>query len=82
MIDLSSDGLIELVINPDVIGLTGRRPEAAVRRILQERDVRSVHVLIPDSRGLERIFHDVTIIVDMGDVPEVSVSMDDLSLLR
>ena len=31
--------------------------------------------------GLERDFHDVTI-VDMGDLPESSVSMDELSLLR
>ena len=37
--------------------------------------------LVPDSRGLERDFHDVTI-VDMGDLPESSVSMDELSLLR
>ena len=47
-------------------------------RILQGRDV---CVLVPDSRGLERNFHDVTI-VDMGDLPEVSGSMDDLSMLR
>ena len=43
--------------------------------------MRSVRVLVPDSRELERNFHDVTI-VDMGDSPEVSVSMDDLSILR
>ena len=55
--------------------------EAAVCRILQERDVRSVRVLVPDYRGLERNFHDVTI-VDMGDLPEVSVSLDHLSMLR
>ena len=77
VVDLQSD----LEIVPDVIGLTGRRPEAAVCRILQGRDVRSVRVLVADSRGLQRNFHDVTI-VDMGDLPEVSVSMDDLSLLR
>ena len=35
-------------------------------------------LLVPDSRGLERNFHDVTI-VDMGDLPESSVSMDELS---
>ena len=65
---------------PDVIGLTGRRPGAAVCRILQGRDMWSVRALVPDSRGLERNFHDVTI-VDMGDLPESSVSMDELSLL-
>ena len=42
--------------------------------ILQGCDVRSVHALVPDSRGLERNFHDVTI-VDMENLPEVSVSI-------
>ena len=49
-------------------------------RVLQGRDERSVHALIPDPRVLERGFHDVTI-VDMGDLPEPSVSLDDISLL-
>ena len=57
-----------------------RRPEAAVVRVLQGRDERSVRALVPDPRVLERGFHDVTI-VDMGDLPEPSVSLDDLSLL-
>ena len=83
VVDLHSDILMDLEIVPDVIGLTGRRPEAAVCRILQGRDARSVRVLVPDSRGLERNFHDVTWdIVDMGDLPEVSVSLDDLSMIR
>ena len=43
--------------------------------------MRSVRALVPDSRGLEQNFHDVTI-VDMGDLPESSVSMDELSLLH
>ena len=43
--------------------------------------MRSVRALVPHSRGLEQNFHDVTI-VDMGDLPESSVSMDELSLLR
>ena len=77
VIDLHSDGVMDL----NVFGLTGRRPGAAVYRILQGRDVRSVRVLVPDSRGLEQDFHDVTI-VDMGDLPESPVSMDELSLLR
>ena len=81
VVDLHSDILMDLEIVPDVIGLTGRRPEAAVCRILQGRDARSVCVLVPDYRGLEWNFHDVTI-VDMGDLPEVSVSLDDLSMLR
>ena len=81
VVDLHSDILIDLDIVPDVIGLSDRRSEAAVSRILQGRDVRSVRVLVPEARGLERNFHDVTI-VDMGDSPEVSVSRDDLSMLH
>ena len=50
-------------------------------RVLQGRDVRSVCVLVPDSWGLDQNFHDVTII-DMGDVPESSVPLQELSLLR
>ena len=43
--------------------------------------MRSVCVLVLDSRGLERNFHDVAI-VDMGDLPESSVSMDEPTVLR
>ena len=42
VVDLHSDGVIDLETVLDVIGLTGRRPGAAVCRILQGRDVRSV----------------------------------------
>ena len=49
-------------------------------RVLQGRDERSVHPLIPDPRVMERGFHDVTI-VDMGDSPEPSLFLDDLSQL-
>ena len=79
--DIHSEGVVTLGSIPDVIGLTGRRPGAAEIRVLQGRDVRSVRVLVPDSRGLDQNFHDVTI-VDMGDVPESSVSLQELSLLR
>ena len=72
VVDIHSDGVMDL---------TGRRPGAAVTRVLQGRDVRSVRALVPDPRGLEQGFHDVAI-VDMGDLPESSVSMDELSLLR
>ena len=44
-------------------------------------DVRSIRVLVPDARGLDQNFHDVTI-VDMGDVPEVLVPLPELSVLR
>ena len=65
---------------PDVIGLAGRRSDAAECRILQGRYIRSICILVPDPRGLDHNFHDVTI-VDMGDVPESSVSIPELSLL-
>ena len=81
VIDLGSDGLLDLDMVLDVIGLSGRWPDAAMCRILQGRDVRSVRALVPDSRGLERNLHDVTI-VDMENLPEVSVSIADLSRLR
>ena len=44
------------------ISVTGRRPGAAVVRVLQGRDARSMRPLV-----LERGFHDVNI-VDMGDL--------------
>ena len=78
VVDLHSDGVMDLGTIPDVIGLAGRQPGAAVCRILQGRDVRSERALVPDSRGLEQNFHDITIV----DLPESSVSMDELSLLR
>ena len=72
---------LDLDMVPDVLGLSGRRPEAAVIRVLQGRDKRSMRTLIPDLRVKKRGFHDVTI-VDMGDLPEPSLSLDDLSQLR
>ena len=55
--------------------------DAAESRILQGRDIHSVRVLVPDPQGLDQNFHDVTI-VDMGDVPESSVSIPELSSLH
>ena len=81
VVDIHSEGVVALRSIPDIIGLAGRRSDAAECRILQGRDVRSVRVLVPDPRGLDQNFHDVTI-VDMGDVPESSVSIPELSLLR
>ena len=49
--------------------------------VLQGRDERNVRALIPDPRVMEQGFHDVTI-VDMGDSPEPSLSLDYLSQLR
>ena len=80
-VHLHSDGVVDLDTVPDVLGLAGRWPEAAVVRVLQGRDTQSVCALIPDPRVLERGFHDVAI-VDMEDSAEPTVSEDDLSLLR
>ena len=81
VVDIHSEGVVPLGSIPDVIGITGRRPDAAECHILQCRDVRSVRVLVPDSCGLDQNFHDVTF-VDMGDVTESSVSIPELSLFR
>ena len=61
----------------DVSELVGRREGAIESRVLQGRDAHSVRVLIPDCRGLDQNFHDVTI-VDMGDLPESHVSLPEL----
>ena len=76
--DLSAKGTVPLRDVQDVIGMCGRRKGATESRILQGRDACSVRVLVPDCRGLERNFHDVTV-VDMGDLPESEVSIPELS---
>ena len=80
VVDVSSAGFVPLRHVPDVIGLVGRREGAAESRVLQGRDARSVRVLVPDCRGIDQNFHDVTI-VDMGDVPESHISLPELSTL-
>ena len=59
-VDIQSEGVVNLGSIPDVIGLTGRRPDAAECRVLQGRDVCRVRALVPDSRGLDQNLHDVT----------------------
>ena len=80
VVDISSEGVVPLRNIPDVIRLVGRREGAAESRVLQGWDIRSVRVLVPDCRGVDQTFHDVTI-VDMGEVPESSVSIPELSAL-
>ena len=80
VVDVSSEGVVPLRSISDVIGLFGRREGAAESRVLQGRDARSVGVLVPDCRGVDQNFHDVTI-VDMGDMPESPVSIPELSAL-
>ena len=81
IVDIYSVGVVPLGSVPDVVGLFGRRPNAAASRILQGRDSRSIRFLVPDSRGVDQNFHDVTV-VDMGVVPETKVSFTELSLPR
>ena len=81
VVDIQSEGVVPLGSIPDVVGLVDRRLDVTGSRILQGRDVRSIHVLVPDARGLDQNFCDVTI-VDMGDVPEASVSLPELSVLH
>ena len=78
VVDVSSPHVVPMHGVPDVIGLFGRRDSAVESRVLQGRDARSIRVLVPDCRGLDQNFHDVTI-VDMGDLPESHVSMPELT---
>ena len=80
VVDVSSASVVPLRSVPDVIGLVGRREGAAESCVLQGRDTHSVRVLVPDCRGLDQNFPDVTI-VDMGDVPESHISLPELSTL-
>ena len=50
-VQLHSDGVFDLDTVLDVLGLCGRRLNAAVVRVLQGRDARSVHALIPRRHG-------------------------------
>ena len=77
VVDVSSSGVTPLRNLPDVIGLVGCCDNATESRILQGRDPRSIRVLVPDCRGLDQNFHDVTIV----DMPESHVSMPELAEL-
>ena len=80
VVDVSSAGAVPLRNVPDVVRMVGRHDSATESRVLQGRDARSIRVLVPDCRGLDQNFHDVTV-VDMGDLPESHVSMPELSEL-
>ena len=81
VVDINSAEVVTLGSFPDKVGLFGRRKDAAVSRILQGRDSRSVRFLVPDARGLDQNFHDVTI-VDMDDEREPMVTPADMTRLR
>ena len=81
VVDIDSGELVSLGSFPDKVGLFGRRNDAAVSRILRGRDSRSVRFLVPDTRGVNRSYHDVTV-VDMEDEREPMVVMEDMTRLR
>ena len=51
IVHLHSDGVVDLDTVPDVLGLTGRRLEPAVVRVMQGRDDQSVRALDSRSTG-------------------------------
>ena len=73
-----STGTVPLRNVPDVFGMIGRRDSVTESHILQGRDACNIRVLVPDCRGLDQNFHDVTV-VDNGDLPESHVSIPELS---
>ena len=80
VVDVSSAGVVPLRDLPDGMGLVGHQKDATESHILQGRDPRSIRVLVPDRRGFDQNFHDVTI-VDMGNLPESHVSRPELAEL-
>ena len=60
---------------PDVLGLRTQYPDAAPVKVMKGRAPESVRVLIPDEKGSDRGYHDVTLI-DMvdADAPVVPVA--------
>ena len=81
VVDINSAEFVSLGSFPDKVGLFGRRKDAAVSRILLGRDSRSVRFLVPDARGLDRSYHNVTV-VDMEDEREPMVTLADMTRLR
>ena len=81
VVDIDSAELVSLGSFPDKVGLFGRRKDAAASRILMGRDSRSVQFLVPDTRGVDRSYHDVPV-VDMEDEREPMVVMEDMTRLR
>ena len=81
VVDINSAEVVTLGSLPHKVGLFGRRKDAAVSRILQGRDSRSVRFLVPDARGLDQNFHDVTIL-DMDNEREPMVTPADMKRLR
>ena len=66
VVDVSSASVLPLRDLPDGMGLVGHQKDATESRILQGRDPRSIRVLVPDRRGFNQNFHDVTIVDNRG----------------
>ena len=81
VVDIDSAELIILGSFPHKVGLFGRRKDAAVSRIFMGRDSRSVRFLVPDTRGVDLSYHDVTV-VDMEDEREPMVVLADMTRLQ
>ena len=81
VVDIDLAELVSLGSFPDKVGLFGRRKDAAVSRILMGWDSRSVRFLVPDTRGVDHSYHDVTV-VDMEDEREPMVVLADVTRLR
>ena len=79
VVDIDSAELVSLGSFPDKVGLFGK--DAAVSRILRGRDSRSVRLLVPDTRSVDRSYHSVTV-VDMEDEREPMVVIEDMTRLR
>ena len=75
--DMSAKDTVPLRNVQDVFGMRGHRKGGTESRILQGRDARSIRVLVPDCRGLENNFHDVTV-VGMGELPESEITIHEL----
>ena len=81
VVDINSADVVTLGSLPDKVGLFDHSKDAVASRILQRRDSRSVRFLVPDVRGVDQNFHDVTI-VDMDEEREPKVMAGDLTHLR
>ena len=80
MLDSPRVFVLDTACAPDVLGLRTRCPDAATVKVLKGRAQESVRVLIPDTKGTDREFHDVTLI-DMADMDGPVVPVGDLCLL-
>ena len=77
--DMSAKDTVPLRNVQDVFGMRGRHKGVTESRILQGMDARSICVLVPDCRDLEKNFHDVTVVDMVGELPESEIMIHKLS---